>query len=213
MGHDPCARCLDNRAAWHCVKLILAEAALMFASRLLKVLAIALSLTACERGRVAEMPKPLEISESSVGYFCGMELTEHPGPKGQIFVADAKEPVWFSSVRETFAFTMLPEEPKNLVAIYVTDMGRARNWQQPEPGTWIDAKQAYYVINSNHESGMGGGEAVPFGEEDQAKRFVAENGGKIVRFSEMPEDFVLQGTDVGLTHLSAGGGEEEGSAQ
>jgi len=166
----------------------------MLTARLVKMLALLLLLAACGRGEVAEVPKPQEISDGAVGHFCGMGLTEHPGPKGQIFVGGAKEPVWFASVREVFAFTLLPEEPKNITAIYVTDMGKARNWQMPEPGTWIDARQAYYVIASNRHAGMGGDEAVPFGEQPQAQRFVAAHGGRIVRFAEMPEDFVLQGS-------------------
>ena len=121
-----------------------------------------------------------------------MALLEHPGPKGEIFLADRKEPVWFASVRETFAFTMLPEEPKNIAAIYVTDMGKATNWQRPEPGTWIDARKAYYVIGGRRQGGMGEAEAVPFGEASQAQRFAAENGGRVVAFAAMPEAFVLR---------------------
>jgi copper chaperone NosL len=50
-----------------------------------------------------------------------MTLGEHPGPKGQIFVRDRAEPYWFATVRETVAFTLLPEMPKGIVAIYVSD--------------------------------------------------------------------------------------------
>jgi copper chaperone NosL len=110
-----------------------------------------------------------------------------------------------------FAFTMLPEEPKNIAAIYVTDMGKATNWEKPAPGTWIDAKRAYYVIGSRRQGGMGVDEAVPFGEEAQAKHFAAENGGRIVAFAAMPEDFILQYGDAeaaagqgGSDHQQAG---------
>ena len=39
-----------------------------------------------------------------------MVLNDHAGPKGQIFVRRAG-PVWFSSIKQVFAYTMLPEEP------------------------------------------------------------------------------------------------------
>jgi copper chaperone NosL len=137
-------------------------------------------------------PAPREISADAVGHFCGMLLLEHPGPKGQIFLADQPEPVWFASVSQTFAFTMLDEEPKNIAAIYVTDMGRAASWEKPGPGIWIEARQAVYVIEGRLRGGMGGNEAVPFADSQQAKRFAAENGGRIVSFDSMPRAYVLQ---------------------
>jgi copper chaperone NosL len=150
-------------------------------------------LAACDQGATPEkLPPPQEISSESVAHFCGMLVEEHPGPKGQVLLSDSDTPIWFASVTQTFAFTMLPEEPKNVAAIYVTDMGRAKNWDRPEPGTWIDAKKAFYVIESRQRGGMGVGEAIPFGEEAQAKAFIEANGGRMVTFTEMPEAYVLQ---------------------
>jgi copper chaperone NosL len=150
-------------------------------------------LAGCDQSSTPEkLPAPQEVSDLSVAHFCSMLVKEHPGPKGQIFLSDSENPVWFASVIQTFAFTMLPEEPKNIVAIYVTDMGRAKNWDQPEPGSWIDAKKAFYVIESRQRGGMGSSEAIPFGDEAEAKRFIEANGGRIVTFTEMPESYVLQ---------------------
>jgi copper chaperone NosL len=163
-------------------------------------LALALVLAACDDGAAkSEMPKPQEITQSSIGHFCGMSLSEHPGPKGQIFVADSKEPIWFASVRETFAFTILPEEPKNVTAIYVSDMGKATNWQHPEAGTWTDARKAYYVIDGRRHAGLEDDDAVPFADETTATRYAAERGGRIVRFAEMPQDFILHYGDTDAT--------------
>ena len=86
-------------------------------------------------------PAPQEITEGVQAEFCGMALTEHPGPK-ELFLRGQDKPLWFASVRDTFAFTMLPEMPKNIAAIYVNDMGRVRNWAKPEPGTWVEARNA-----------------------------------------------------------------------
>lgn len=155
---------------------------------------LAALLAGCD-GREAkvEAPPPQEVSDAAIGRYCGMALTEHPGPKGQVFVKGFDEPYWFSSVRDAFAFTMLPEEPKDIAAIYVNDMGRARNWDQPEPGTWIDAKAAHYVIGSGRQGGMGGEEAVPFGDEAAAKEFAARNGGQVVSFADVPKDYIFPG--------------------
>ena len=139
----------------------------------------------------AAAPSPHEITAASIGQFCGMSLSEHPGPKGQIFIRDQKEPFWFASVRDTIAFTLLPEMPKNVMAIYVTDMARAHNWDSPEAGTWIEARKAVYVIGSGRKSGMDTDEAVPFGDAEAAHRFARANGGRVVHFSDIPSSYVL----------------------
>jgi copper chaperone NosL len=160
---------------------------------LIALVAVLACASCGKEGSVAEKPAPHEVTDASIGHYCGMALAEHAGPKAQIFLTGHKDPVWFSSVRDAFAFTMLPEEPKDFAAIYVNDMGRVKNWDQPEPDTWIDAKKALYVIGSDRPGGMGGEEAIPFGEEADARRFSSANGGRIVSFAEVPESYVLPG--------------------
>ena len=157
----------------------------------------ALLLAACAQDEdVGPAPVAFEVTEDAVGHYCGMLLKDHQGPKGQIHLAGQKEPVWFSSVRDTLAFTHLPEEPDDITAIYVNDMGRA-TWASPEPGTWIEARQAWFVIDSTRKGGMGAPEAIPFGEERLAAAFAAEHGGRVVRFDDVPEAYVLGPTEVG----------------
>jgi copper chaperone NosL len=120
-----------------------------------------------------------------------MLVADHPGPKGQIFLEGAATPIWFTSVRDTLAFTRLPEEPKNLAAIYVNDMGKAANWEHPGPGTWIAASGAFFVAGSDARGGMGAPEIVPFGDRSAADRFRAEHGGEIYALDEVPEHYVL----------------------
>ena len=91
----------------------------------LAVLALALTTTACGEEQVAEAPPPAELTREAIGYYCNMIVEDHSGPKGQIFLSDKSDPIWFSSVRDAIAFTLLPEEPKNIAAIYVNDMGAA----------------------------------------------------------------------------------------
>jgi len=158
----------------------------------LVALFIAVALTACdERSEESSVPPPQEVTDTAMGHYCGMALVEHAGPKGQIFLKSRKEPIWFSSVRDTLAFTMLPEEPKDIAGIYVNDMSRAKSWDSPGAGTWILAKDAWYVIGSKRKGGMGGDELVPFGSEQAAQDFVAENSGRIAAFTEIPRSAVL----------------------
>jgi copper chaperone NosL len=143
-----------------------------------------------EQGAVAP-PAPIEVTREATGHYCGMLLVDHDGPKGQIHIAGREQPVWFSSVRDTIAFTRLPEEPRNIAAIYVHDMARARDWNQPELGSWTEARDAWFVIDSDRRGGMGAPEAVPFSDEQAAETFRSAHGGRLVRLDEIPDEYVL----------------------
>jgi copper chaperone NosL len=161
--------------------------------RLFLFLLLATLGAGCDEKPTATAPQPHEVTADAIGRYCGMALTEHSGPKSQIFVAGIADPIWFSSVRDAIAFTLLPEEPKDIAAIYVTDIGKAKNWDQPEPGTWVDAKKAWFVIESGRAGGMGSAELVPFAQERDARDFAAREGGRVVRFAEIPRDYVFDG--------------------
>ena len=164
--------------------------------RALALLAIGLlGLAGCgEDDEVVARPAPVEPTREASGHYCGMILVDHSGPKAQVHLPGEAEPVWFSSVRDAIAFTMLPEEPRNYTAIYVNDMGVAQ-WEAPEPGTWIDAMGASYVIGSDRMGGMGVPEAVPFATREAAERFVAAHGGRIVALTEVPESYIFAYAD------------------
>jgi copper chaperone NosL len=159
--------------------------------RFLLALLAAPLLGSCKRDGGAAVAPPREISDASVAQFCGMSLSEHAGPKAQIFIRGLPEPYWFATVRDAFAFVMLPEMPKAITAIYVNDMARAKNWEQPEPGTWVQASKALFVIGSRRRSGMNTDEAIPFGSSDAARKFVEAEGGRIVGFDDMPREYIL----------------------
>ena len=163
-----------------------------------------LLLVGCGEEQAAEAPTAQEPTREATGHYCGMIVVDHPGPKGHIFVGGRDEPVWFSSVRDTVAFTMLPEETKDLRAVWVNDMGRAKNWKSPEAGTWIDARTAWFVVGSKKRGGMGAPEPVPFGKEHAAHAFAGEYGGHVVAFADIPRDYVLgdvpDATDVHAGH-------------
>ncbi|RYC15314.1 nitrous oxide reductase accessory protein NosL [Ciceribacter ferrooxidans] len=155
-----------------------------------------LLLTGCSEEQKVEVPAPYALTEEAMGRYCGMNVLEHAGPKGQIILEQIPEPIWFSSARDALAFTMLPEEPKDIAAIYVSDMAKAPNWDEPGAENWVDARKAFFVIGSSVRGGMGTEETVPFSTEAAAKDFAEKNGGRVVRFDEVPQDYVLgNGTD------------------
>ena len=160
------------------------------------VLFTSVSLLACDEPAEVAAPPPQELTREAIGHYCNMIVVAHRGPKGQIILADKEEPIWFTSVRDTIAFTLLPDEPKNIAAIYVTDVGRA-DWDSPEPGTWVEAREAWYVIGSDRRGGMGAPEAVPFAAKDAAERFAAKHGGEVTAFDGIPESAILAGDATG----------------
>ncbi len=168
-------------------------------------LLVTIPLAGCGEKQAARLPPPHRMTAEAIGHYCGMNVLEHPGPKGQIFAASLIEPVWFSSVRDTIAFTMLPDEPKDIEAIYVSDMGKAKSWDKPGADNWIEARKAQFVIDSRIKGGMGATEAVPFSERAAAEKFVAENGGRIVAFADVPRDYVLGSGEADTTDSGTAG--------
>ena len=169
------------------------------------IAAIAIALGGCSGEAPAEMPAPFPLTAEAIGRYCGMNVLEHPGPKGQIILGQIPEPIWFSSARDTVAFTRLPEEPTNISAIYVSDMAQAQSWEQPGSENWIDAREAFYVIGSSATGGMGASEAVPFSTSESADAFARENGGRVVAFDGIPSDYVLgDGGDAGAIPEATG---------
>jgi copper chaperone NosL len=157
------------------------------------LLAFAL-LAGCSQQEEVAMPDPFTLDAEAIGRYCGMNVLEHDGPKGQIILTRIPEAIWFSSARDAVAFTMLPDEPKNIAAIYVSDMAAAASWEQPGADNWIDAREAFFVLGSRQRGGMGMSETVPFSTEEAALAFAAANCGEVVRFDDIPLDYVLGDT-------------------
>jgi copper chaperone NosL len=95
------------------------------------------------------------------------------------------------------AFTLMPDQPRDIRAIYVSDMARATSWEQPGAANWIDARKAVFVIESRKQGGMGAAEAVPFGNRAAAEAFATANGGRVVTFAEIPGAYVLGDDSAG----------------
>jgi copper chaperone NosL len=158
----------------------------------------AVVLTGCNEQVAEAPPPPHALTAEAIGRYCGMNVLEHTGPKGQIILARRIDPIWFSSARDAFSFSMLPEEPRDIRAIYVSDMAKAESWEEPGAANWVEARKAFFVIGSRLKGGMGADETVPFSDRGAAEKFVSENGGRVVTFADMPRDYVLgSGETVG----------------
>jgi copper chaperone NosL len=166
----------------------------------------ALLAAGCDEGdqAAAAPPPPVALTREAVGHFCNMALAEHPGPKGQILLRGTDRPVWFSSARDTVAFTLLDEESKAIRAVYVSDMAKAPSWDDPGAANWVEARRAWFVLGSDRRGGMGAEEAVPFSDRAAADRFATAHGGRLVRLAVLPRDWVLGGV---------GGAAAEGAAE
>lgn len=147
-----------------------------------------LLLSACEKNTPLEIPAARTLTREASGYYCLMTVVNHNGPKGQIILSDNKV-LWFTSVRDTIAFTLSPEEPKNIAAIYVNDMTDAE-WDNPGADNWIDAKQAWYVLGSNKVGGMDAPEAVPFRTKNSADDFGAMYSGSVFAYDRIPVEYI-----------------------
>uniref|UniRef100_UPI00333EC6C5 nitrous oxide reductase accessory protein NosL n=1 Tax=Castellaniella defragrans TaxID=75697 RepID=UPI00333EC6C5 len=172
---------------------------IMTVTRLIGAALLAAVLAGCGGEQTASAPPPpVAITDEAIGHYCSMNLYEHIGPKGQILLRDRDIPVWFSTIREVFAYTILPEEPKAIVAIYVQDMGRAGADGNPPDDAWIDARTAHYLIESSVVGGMGAPDALPFSRLEDAQSYAARYGGRIVGFKDMPEDYILRAPEPAL---------------
>ena len=161
-------------------------------------------LIGCDGGQETALPRPAELTRDAIGHYCGMVVTEHPGPKAQIFTAERDDPVWFPSVRDMFAYTMLPEEDQNIRVIYVSDTGAGSDYARPAAGAWVDARQAFYVLGSEVPGGMGLPETVPFADQDDARAFAARFGGEVVSFDEVTPAYVFADVETDTESASLG---------
>lgn len=157
-----------------------------------RALILILLLAACREDKVQSID-PVPLSVEAVGYFCQMDLLEHPGPKAQVHLQGLPgQPLFFSQVRDAVAYSRLPEQSYPILAIWVSDMGaEGATWDNPGAENWIHAGDAHYVVGSSREGGMGAPELVPFADVQDARAFAAENGGTVMDLVTVPDSAVI----------------------
>ncbi len=146
-----------------------------------------LALPACDKQQGSAAAGPIDFEPGTACDLDGMLLADYPGPKGQILYGDAKAPVYFCDTVELVSTLLRPEQVRPVKGAWVQDMGKA-DWAQPR-GQWIAAQAALYVRGSKKHGSMGPTLAT-FAAEADASKFAAENGGKLLRFSEITPEMV-----------------------
>lgn len=161
-----------------------------------KLLLLALLLVTFALGctKKEEAIKAAEIDRATSCSLDGMILMDYPGPKAQIHY-DKGEPDFFCDTMEMFSIYLRPEQKKRVRALFTQDMGKTP-WEQPK-GNWIDAKSAYYVLDSKKLGAMGPTLAA-FSRIEDAQAFVKQFGGKVLRFDEVTLNMVT--LDGGAQH-------------
>lgn len=154
-------------------------------------LTLALPLAACKQ-EVAQDVSPRDFSAETIGHYCQMNLLEHDGPKAQVHLEGIPDPLFFSQARDAIAYMRAPEQIAPILAVYVNDMGHeGATWETPGDGNWITVEDAFFVLGSRREGGMGAPETVPFGTEDAAQAFAETEGGTVLRLAAIPDSEVL----------------------
>ncbi|MBC2775856.1 MULTISPECIES: nitrous oxide reductase accessory protein NosL [Rhizobium] len=148
-------------------------------------------LVACQENAVQDI-KPKDMTAETLGHYCQMNLLEHSGPKGQVFLEGMPAPLFFSQVRDAIAYMRGPEQMAPILAVYVNDMGApGATWEKPGDGNWIAIDEALFVVGSNRQGGMGAPETIPFTNRQKAEKFARAEGGRVLSLNEITDDMVL----------------------
>ena len=159
------------------------------------ILALAVGLTACKEDSAKAPPPAADLTETALSFFCQMDIAEHGGPKGQIHLDGFPEPLFFAQVRDLVAYLKSPERDAQVVAVYVSDMGVAPNWETPGVSNWIRAEDALFVVGAPVKGGMGAPEIVPFANDADADGFIAQYGGQAMTLKDIPDEAALGAVD------------------
>ncbi len=146
-----------------------------------------------EQSAVSEA-KPVPIEAGDECHVCGMLIGKFPGPKGEVYVRGSDKVLKYCSTRDLFSELLQPEMKATAQKIYVHDMG-ATDWEHPSDAAFTDARSAWYVAGHDLRGAMGPTLA-SFAKREDAQRFIAEHGGRLLHFDDISLEM--------LASLSAG---------
>ncbi|SDO42276.1 copper chaperone NosL [Halomonas shengliensis] len=148
----------------------------------------ALLLAACGDSEPEALAAAQPIEEGDSCHVCGMLIDEHPGPKGQAFMAAQGEALKFCSTMDLFAFLKQPENETQVSHAYVHDVAAAP-WATPDDEAFVPASEATYVVGHDQRGAMGHTLA-SFADEADAVAFREAHGGELVSFAEIDLDLL-----------------------
>ena len=126
---------------------------------------------------------PIDFASGDECHVCGMLIVNLPGPKGQAFDTRSVKMKKFCSTVDLISWYLQPENKPNVAEIYVHDMTDS-NWKSPDDAKLVDAKKAFFVINSKRKGSMGK-TISSFATKISAEQFVSQWGGSIVNFEQL----------------------------
>lgn len=130
---------------------------------------------------------------------CGMYPARFPKWAAQVIFKDGSAH-FFDSPVDLFMFL---EKPGRFDAIHTAEDAAAMYVADFRSGTWLDARQAAFVIDSGARGPMRGPDLPAFADLAAAQRFVTEHGGRALAFPEVDRR-VMNGlrssTHSGHTH-------------
>jgi copper chaperone NosL len=152
-------------------------------------LMVCLLLAACDKPAQASLSEAaLTFHPSDECHVCGMIINGFPGPKGEVVEPGGVRK--FCSTAEMIGWWLQPENQHRAARLYVHDMGRSP-WDAPDDAHLIDAKDAFYVVGTSLKGAMGVVLA-SFSSRQAADKLVAEQGGRVLRFSEIDQALLQQ---------------------
>ncbi|WP_158601205.1 nitrous oxide reductase accessory protein NosL [Haloplanus aerogenes] len=147
-------------------------------------------------------PDPVPISENAECDVCGMVISEHPGPNGQIFYRENSperhdNPARFDSTKACLFPYYFEHEQRGWTAeaVYVTDYSRidyeisvveGQQYIQTAmaPETFSNAADVVFVVGSDVHGAMGA-DFIPFSDADEGTAFADEFGGRTVTMDDI----------------------------
>jgi copper chaperone NosL len=129
------------------------------------------------------LQQAVAIESGDECHLCGMIITHFPGPKGQLYERGDMSVRKFCSTRDMFAYLLDPEHSHHVENIFVHNMA-VTPWDHPQAEAYIDARKAWYVVNSRRKGAMGPTLA-SFADQKTAQEFIKEYGGSLYRFDQI----------------------------
>lgn len=152
-------------------------------------------------------PDPIPLDEHRECDVCGMVISEHPGPNGQIFYRENSpenhdNPARFDSTKACLFPYYFEHEQRGWTptAVYVTDYSQidyeistagGRTYIETATGSemFANADDVVFVVGSEVHGAMGP-DFIPFSDEDDGRSFTDEFGGRIVRMDDITPEML-----------------------
>jgi copper chaperone NosL len=158
---------------------------------------VCLLLAACEKPvQTTYSDAPTAFHPSDECHVCGMIIDGFPGPKGEVVERSGTKK--FCSTAEMIGWWLQPENHRGDARLYVHDMGHSQ-WNAPDDSHLIDAKDAFYVVGTRLKGAMGVVLA-SFTSQQAAEKLATEQGGRVLRFSDIDQAVLQQPSMSPVTH-------------